>query len=350
MRNVVDECNKIYRLYKKWNPTFNGRISIAGHSLGSAIAFDILCRQPDVIPESNSKVIKDDTGYTLEFEVDSFFGLGSPVGLFQMLKGKTIAPRMTRSESDSSSKSPLRYDIDNPFANTSKYDIKTSSQDVSRPRVEDIYNIFHPADPIGYRLEPLVVKRMASLKPQAIPATRRGLNNQIANLAELSSRVAQSASNMWSSMASGLASTILNKSLGYDQTGAGAVPTASSRQFYGLATADSNSAETGEPNETATSVETLYSRFQRESNKVSKVADAQVRIQRDSELIHGLNYTGRLDFALPEGYMDITILSSLSSHLGYFKDEDVANFVMGQLLSRPNPKRVKSEKMRSSRI
>ncbi|KAK7205385.1 DDHD domain-containing protein [Myxozyma melibiosi] len=366
MLNVVAECNRIYRLFQKWNPTFNGRISIAGHSLGSAIAFDVLCRQPDIISSTaaagKSGSRRSEAKLALEFEVDSFFGLGSPVGLFQMLKGKSIAPRSVITEKDGETGgmlSPLDYDLDNPFTGPSPYDVKAGGQAISRPRAEDIYNIFHPADPISYRLEPLVVKRMASLKPQPIPASRRGLNSQIANLAELTSRVAQSASNMWSSMASGLASTILNKSLGYETSGMVGEGQTIAAQNEAAVAAGANSATATTTTTAAGSVgasgsnsavdaniaiETLYSRFQRESTKVTSEADAQLKTQRETELIHGLNYTGRIDFALPEGYMDITILSSLSSHLGYFKDEDVANFVMGQLLARPYPKRVKSER------
>ncbi|KAK9234487.1 DDHD domain-containing protein [Lipomyces kononenkoae] len=340
MNNVTSECNRIYHLFRKWNPNFKGRVSIVGHSLGAAIAFDILCRQPDNLRPSKSKSPK----VTLDFDVDSFFGVGSPVGLFQMLKGKTIAPRTVRSIDDIPM-SPLDFDLDNPFE-AAKRPVGT----VSTPKVEDIYNIFHPADPISYRLEPLIVKRMAELKPQAIPSSRKGLNSQIANIAELTQRVAQSASNMWSSMASGLASTILHKSLGYEADASGtfnapgdgnggASPSseATSSSFrQDLAITIHNPPETG--------VETLYSKFQKESEKLTKAAEEHAKLQRDEELIRGLNYTGRLDFSLQEGYMDITLLASMGSHLGYFRDPDVANFVIGQLLARPYPKRLKSSK------
>ncbi|KAK9367512.1 DDHD domain-containing protein [Lipomyces kononenkoae] len=338
MNNVTAECNRIYNLFRKSNPDFKGRVSIVGHSLGAAIAFDILCRQPDNRRSSKSKPPK----VTLDFDVDSFFGLGSPVGLFQMLKGKTIAPRTVRS-GDDCPMSPLDFDLDNPFE-AAKKPIGT----VSTPKVEDIYNIFHPADPISYRLEPLIVKRMAELKPQAIPSTRKGLNSQIANIAEL---VAQSASNMWSSVASGLASTILNKSLGYEAEVSGTFDEAAGEGTGGATSSSDPSSSTFQQalavtihNPRETGVETLYSKFQKESEKLTKAAEEHAKLQRDEELIRGLNYTGRLDFSLQEGYMDITLLASIGSHLGYFRDLDVANFVIGQLLARPYPKRLKSSK------
>src|SRR5271169_905954 len=46
VRAVAKEMNRIYELYKQRNPTFKGKVSLVGHSLGSAICFDILCRQP----------------------------------------------------------------------------------------------------------------------------------------------------------------------------------------------------------------------------------------------------------------------------------------------------------------
>jgi len=68
-----------------------------GHSLGSAICFDILCRQPlDQNNHSDSPVSREfnlDTRLSLDFNVHAFFAVGSPVGLFQMLRGRNIAAR-----------------------------------------------------------------------------------------------------------------------------------------------------------------------------------------------------------------------------------------------------------------
>lgn len=47
IRTVLTECNRIYATFKQRNPGFSGKVSLVGHSLGSAIMFDILCRQPD---------------------------------------------------------------------------------------------------------------------------------------------------------------------------------------------------------------------------------------------------------------------------------------------------------------
>jgi len=90
---VAREMNRIYHLFLSRNPTFSGRVSLIGHSLGSAICFDILCRQP---LSSNHPVPKEfnlDKRLELDFDVHGFFAVGSPVGLFQMLRGRNIAAR-----------------------------------------------------------------------------------------------------------------------------------------------------------------------------------------------------------------------------------------------------------------
>src|ERR1700733_2220093 len=93
VRAVAREMNRTYTLFLERNPTFSGRVSLMGHSLGSAILFDILCRQP---LGNNVPVPRDfnlDTRLALDFDVHGFFAVGSPVGLFQMLRGRNIAAR-----------------------------------------------------------------------------------------------------------------------------------------------------------------------------------------------------------------------------------------------------------------
>jgi hypothetical protein len=96
VRAVSREMNRIYHLFLTRNPTFTGRVSLVGHSLGSAICFDILCRQPLSSSDSHHTIPKEfnlDKRLELDFEVHGFFAVGSPVGLFQMLRGRNIAAR-----------------------------------------------------------------------------------------------------------------------------------------------------------------------------------------------------------------------------------------------------------------
>jgi hypothetical protein len=101
---VRDECNRIFELFKKRNPAFKGKVHVVGHSLGSAIFFDILSRQREsksteekknplrFLPQkAGSDIAKPKTQkdeIQLNFEVGDFYCLGSPIGLFQMLEGR----------------------------------------------------------------------------------------------------------------------------------------------------------------------------------------------------------------------------------------------------------------------
>jgi hypothetical protein len=87
---------------------------------------------------------------------------------------------------------------------------------ISSPKVEQLFNIFHPSDPISYRLEPLISPAMASLKPQLLPYTKKGIFGTVApqGLTGIGAKVGQSVSDMWSNFSAGIASNLLNRSLG----------------------------------------------------------------------------------------------------------------------------------------
>ncbi|KTF93391.1 hypothetical protein cypCar_00026622, partial [Cyprinus carpio] len=75
-----------------------------------------------------------------DFEVSDFFLFGSPLGLVLALR-KTVVP----------------------------------SLDVAhlRPACQQVYNLFHPADPSASRLEPLLEKRFHLMPPFSVPRYQR---------------------------------------------------------------------------------------------------------------------------------------------------------------------------------
>lgn len=116
MDTVAGTMNKVYLKYCQRNPTFNGGVSLAGHSLGSLILFDLLCHQkplensfiqnsenPDQpieplqirAPADETDMTSKQISYTigpagtgqayisypqLVFQPKKFFALGSPIG------------------------------------------------------------------------------------------------------------------------------------------------------------------------------------------------------------------------------------------------------------------------------
>lgn len=146
MEVVTAELNKVYQKFIFHNPDFirrGGKVSILGHSLGSLLALDILNHQPfspnhyQPIPSSPvfEKFISFDHGshnpVSLDFPVTNFFALGSPIGLFLLLKGCKLGARLSDSTATGESTAVPCF----------------------RPAVENLYNVFHRSDPVAHRVE-----------------------------------------------------------------------------------------------------------------------------------------------------------------------------------------------------
>ncbi|XP_062399009.1 phospholipase DDHD2-like isoform X1 [Sardina pilchardus] len=186
---VAMELNRLHGLFCSRHPDFQGQVSLVGHSLGSLILFDLLTNQvigsghphsPEDFgrgaaailapsPQSSSlsatvSSVSSDGNQPSKFhrmrlisssvDNDSFdigvgqvsirypqlsfnpymlFALGSPIGMFLTVRG-------------------LRH-ID---------------PDYSLPTCKGFYNIYHPLDPVAYRIEPLIEPN-TSMPPVLIP-------------------------------------------------------------------------------------------------------------------------------------------------------------------------------------
>ncbi|XP_074064926.1 triacylglycerol hydrolase DDHD2 [Macrotis lagotis] len=71
---VASEMNRIYKLFLQRNPDFKGGVSIAGHSLGSLILFDLLTNQKDPLEDNDIEKVTPrvvlDQGDTPDLEED----------------------------------------------------------------------------------------------------------------------------------------------------------------------------------------------------------------------------------------------------------------------------------------
>jgi hypothetical protein len=399
---VQKECNRVHALFKE-RTGFTGKVSLCGHSLGSAILFDILCRQSDDANEKKTRrraSTKDSTrtltsqrDLKLDFDCDSFFCLGSPIAMFQMLKGRTISGRQP-SSSSSTAVPPSPFDPD-PFSNDpfseSTGPTKPSSSLIpittSSPKCAEFYNIFHPTDPIAYRCEPLISPAMAQLKPQPLPYTKKGLF-AAPGLSNISARVTQQLTSSWFNLTSGAASMLINRSLGITgeeqalpmdkgkataaataivqtpssgnattapNANANTMPISDGQKQQELADAALKSSDpTNRPTLIDAEIETLYSGFQKRrsqqpsgpasntgSNPKTNVdepassqddAEKARKLKREEGKVLALNSNGRVDYHIQEGMFDVSLLASIASHLSYWADEDVNHFMIGQML------------------
>ncbi|CAM9134914.1 unnamed protein product [Choristocarpus tenellus] len=133
VETVASKMKRMFTTFSKYNPDFHGKVIIMGHSLGTIITYDILKAQPQgkLNVSMNSPTLEVPV---LNFEPCAFVACGSPIGVFLTLRGGA-----------------------------------EEGLDLSFPTTPHFYNVFHPMDPVAYRLEPLVDKRLSGLPPANVP-------------------------------------------------------------------------------------------------------------------------------------------------------------------------------------
>ncbi|XP_027624955.1 phospholipase DDHD2 isoform X2 [Tupaia chinensis] len=236
---VASEMNRIYTLFLQRNPDFKGGVSIAGHSLGSLILFDILTNQKDplgnidseqgslttVMGQGDTPTLEEDlkklqlSEYLPIFEkeralctdsdlqamgiplgprkkiLDSFRTREEPLGVSRPSPRPASGPSIPRgpelcSGTDGSGcdeypdvgigqvsvRYPrLMYKPEIFFAFGSPIGMFLTVRGLKRidpnykfPTCKGFFNIYHPFDPVAYRIEPMVVPGM-EFEPMLIP-------------------------------------------------------------------------------------------------------------------------------------------------------------------------------------
>ena len=198
---------------------------------------------------------------------------------------------------------------------------------ISSPKVAQLFNIFHPSDPVSYRMEPLISPAMATLKPQLLPYTKRGIFGNVTpqGLTGIGTKVGQSVSGLWTSLSAGIASNLLNRSLGL--TNEEVARLAAEQQLVGadnkppqkvdsektgerkLQATDSKTA--GQQNVTLVDeeMETLFSTFQKSREKDAQEDEATTtqeegrkakKLRAEETKVRALNRNGRVDYSIQE--------------------------------------------------
>ena len=301
--SLTGELNRLHDLFVAKHPQFRGATSIFAHSLGSLLAFDLLCHQgPGSRDPAHSGIIKNpfvlahealETGlesglasgrndgtegestrerskskeeFKLHFRVRQLFCFGSPLGLFVLVRGL----RVLGCDGRSSTQRLLRHN-------------KKKSPGGSVLACQEVYNIFHPHDPIAYRLEPLVLPRYAEAKDLAKPHVINGEEG-------LSSYVPSSLSNLFGSSIKPADAS----------ANAGSASTSGGIANGGNADADVNSIP----------LQTIY------SYDVS---------------LDNFNDLGRVDCTIREAAFANAYVSSLNAHMNYWEDDVMLGFALDRL-------------------
>ncbi|NXJ37048.1 DDHD2 Phospholipase, partial [Ciconia maguari] len=224
---VASEMNRLYQLFLQRNPLFKGGVSIAGHSLGSLILFDLLTNQKaapeeDEHSEEGSRTTSSNRGIEDVKEILKNLELSEYCDVFEKEKmdrqalflcteknlkemGIPLGPRMkilhyisSKTEMQvcllhglcsssncqyrdvglgqvSANYPQLNYKPTIFFAFGSPIGmfltvrgVKRINPNYSLPTCKGFFNIFHPFDPVAYRIEPMIVPDL-EFEPMLLP-------------------------------------------------------------------------------------------------------------------------------------------------------------------------------------
>lgn len=149
---VGTKMARLWNLFVERTPDFSGEVAVIGHSLGSVIMFDIL--QKGVGAFSQGLLVETDTecrdssrpGVKMPMP-RCFFAVGSPLGMFLSIR----RARCVRSAAELFRGLDVRWPV------------------ASVGQGWRFFNVFHPGDPIAYRIEPLLNVEYASMAPRNVP-------------------------------------------------------------------------------------------------------------------------------------------------------------------------------------
>lgn len=361
------KMNGLYTQFCRRNPHFErlgGRVSIMAHSLGTVISYDIITNWNPLelygmYADSNPLLVVDGDGqrdgelvqklnearrrvYDLElqlrdassdsqprngllFAVENFFCLGSPLAVFLALRG--VRPRGHG----------VRDDI-----------LPTSL-------VKRLFNIYHPTDPVAYRLEPLILKHYSTILPLAIhyyaasdkdPYEQMDVKYLPPDLSSMQDKRPHSPPQVYLDVIDSVVSSP-NKPGGtaVDSRWSFYWPSFMRRAAGANALAETTlpsvmrmkllETEIDEPIEEDVTVETDDDAVEaqdsvddkRSPSPVASIGEeaAGYETPRSAELEH------RLDYVLREGNLESSYISALTSHTSYWNSYDVAYFILGYL-------------------
>ncbi|XP_075220766.1 retinal degeneration B [Lycorma delicatula] len=174
LARAISAANAVYNEFIKSDEGrgFNGQVYFIGDSVGSILAYDALFRTGDNKNEAENNAPIDVDVTTVNDEKQD---------MSEMLKHLSAPQprRRSSSTSDGKDQAKLEFEVNelfmfgSPLAMVLAYrkiaNPDEKSNPISRPNVQQVYNLFHPTDPVAARLEPLISARFSILPPVNIP-------------------------------------------------------------------------------------------------------------------------------------------------------------------------------------
>ncbi|XP_008190810.2 protein retinal degeneration B isoform X2 [Tribolium castaneum] len=165
---TINAANTTYQEFLKSEEGqgFAGQVCIVADSIGSILAYDALCRSTKYQSRhgSENSILDNDNYHRDEVQINETGYLTAP------------SPRR-RSSSTSDQSNQMKFEFDttdvfmfgSPLALVLAYRkiaaTDEKSNTITRPSCVQVYNLFHPTDPVAARLEPLLSARFSILPP-----------------------------------------------------------------------------------------------------------------------------------------------------------------------------------------
>ncbi|KOB72915.1 Protein retinal degeneration B [Operophtera brumata] len=164
---TINSANAVYNEFVKSEDGvgFTGQVCIVGDSMGSVLAYDAMNRALQYQSRHDSENSILDTEIIIP---------NDPSEQNYLNKSHLQAPTpRRRSSSTSENHVKFEFEVSDFFTFGSPLSLILASRRISddkgkeiiKPQVQQVYNLFHPTDPVGSRLEPLLSARFTNLPP-----------------------------------------------------------------------------------------------------------------------------------------------------------------------------------------
>uniref|UniRef100_A0A673CHM1 Phospholipase DDHD1-like n=1 Tax=Sphaeramia orbicularis TaxID=375764 RepID=A0A673CHM1_9TELE len=341
-KGLTQELNRLYSLFCSRNPDFEergGKVSIVSHSLGCVITYDIItgwdpvrfCLQEHRAVEEEldlqwmsyeERHLLEQLRFTrnrynklenqlitleasrpsappaLKFKVENFFCMGSPLAVFLALRG--IRPG-----------SSCHQDHILPTSICSR-----------------LFNVFHPTDPVAYRLEPLILKHYNhetyTIRPTYLNPVKDPTSDTESIPSPSTSPVLPRRHYGESITSLGKASILGAASIGKGIGGILFSRFSRSNSQPSVSLGLDGGSTTEEEEQKRTESQSAYG-LSSMARPTSPTVDTSLELER------------RIDFELREGLVESRYWSAVTSHTGYWCSHDIALFLLTFIYKEKKP-------------
>ncbi|KAG0216559.1 hypothetical protein BGX33_012498 [Mortierella sp. NVP41] len=197
---IVEELNEAYATFVAKHPDFNGKISVYAHSLGGVAMFDILTCIDDDDPEETQSTATATTSPVEEVQQD-----GATSAAEENVQEPVVKKVRVRKQDQPKFKNiipKLNFRPDYLFTIGSPVGavlvMRNLDWETFHPPDDIIHhNIFHPFDPLGYRVEPLIDSVFAGIPATFVSSYSQSQLFPSLSLPSLPSLLPESISTFW---------------------------------------------------------------------------------------------------------------------------------------------------------